>query len=181
MGWKQVKQHYQISYIVHVDDGSICIRSIRQPALIVIGADGAFKKRYSDSDSGSSSEELQRIQDAMSADPAKLLALIEAEDQFDKSVAVYTFEGYEILEKFCESPGWPRVTHAGELMYPNLYSTDKEKVIVWAKANAERGLQAYTRLVDEARAKLENLQLALEVQQRNGLKLQELYPEDAHE
>lgn len=173
MGWKKVKEHYQISYIVHVDDDSICIRSNMQPSLIVIGTDGKFKQRYADS----KFEELHRIQDAMDADPATLIALIKAEDQFDKSVPVYTFEGADILEKFCEFPGWPRVTHAGELMYANLYSTDKDKVILWAKRNAERGLQAYTRLVEEARAKLESLQSELEVQQRNFSKLSELYPE----
>lgn len=175
MGWKTVKQHYQISHIVHVDDDAICIRSNMQPALIVIGVDGEFKQRYTDS----SSEELQRIQDEMDAAPAKLIELIQAEDQFDKSVPVYTFEGADILEKYCEFPGWPRVTHAGELMYPNLFSTDKDKVIVWAKRNAERGLDAYTRLVEEAQAKLESVQSELEIQQRNCSKLSELYPEDA--
>jgi len=174
MGWKKVKEHYQISHIVHVDGDSICIRANMQPALIVVGTDGEFKKRYTNSDS----EELNRIQDEMSADPAKLLELIQAEDQFDKSVPVYTFEGADILEKYCESPGWPRVTHAGELMYPNLYSTDKNKVILWAKRNAERGLDVYTRMVDEAKAKLEGLQSDLEAQQRNCAKLKELYPEE---
>jgi len=58
MGWKKVKEHYQISHIVHVDGGSICIRSNMQPALIVIGADGELKKRHADSDS----EELQEKQ-----------------------------------------------------------------------------------------------------------------------
>ena len=174
MGWKIVKEHYQISHIVHVDGDAICIRSNMQPALIVIGTDGKFKQRYSDS----KFEELLRIQDAMDADPAKLLELIQAEDQFDKSVAVYTFEGADIVEKYCEFPGWPRVTHAGELMYPNLYSTDKDKVILWAKRNAERGLDAYTRMVEEAIAKLEGLQSELETQQRNCSKLRELYPEE---
>lgn len=172
MGWKKVKEHYQISHIVHVDDGAICIRSNMQPALIVIGTDGEFKKRYSNADS----EELNRIQNEMSADPAKLLELIQAEDQFDKSVPVYTFEGANILEKYCELPGWPRVTHAGELMYPNLYSTDKIKVILWAKRNAERGLHAYTQQVEAAKAKLESLQSELDAQQHNCAKLSELYP-----
>ena len=175
MGWKKVKQHYQISHIVHVDGDAICIRSNMQPALIVIGTDGEFKQRYTDS----KLEELLRIQDEMDADPEKLLELIQAEDQFEKSVAVYTFEGADILEKVCEFPGWPRVTHGGELMYPNLYSTDKDKVVVWAKRNAERGLDAYTRMVEEARAKLEGLESELEIQQSNCAKLSELYPQDA--
>lgn len=173
MGWKTVKEHYQISHIVHVDDDSICIRSNMQPALIVIGADGELKKRYTDSDS----EELIRIQDEMDADPAKLLELIQAEDQFDKSVPVYTFDGCEILEKYCEFPGWPRVTHEGELMYPNLYSTDKDKVITWAKRNAERGVEAYSRMLEEARKKVDALESELETQQGNQSKLNELYPE----
>lgn len=173
MGWKKLKEYYQISHIVHVDGDAICIRSNRQPALIVIGIDGEFKQRYTES----KLEELQRIQDEMDADPEQLLELIQAEDQFAKSVPVYTFEGADILEKYCESPGWPRVTHGGELMYPNLYSTDKAKVILWAKRNAERGLDAYTRLVEEASAKLDALQSELDAQQDNCAKLRELYPE----
>ena len=113
----------------------------------------------------------------MSADPEKLIELIQTDDHFDKSIPVYTFEGCEILEKFCEFPGWPRVTHEGELMYPNLYSTDKEKVILWAKRNAERGVETYTRLVDEARKKADALATELETQQRNQSTLQALYPE----
>ena len=58
MGWKKVKEHYQISHIVHVDGDSICIRSNMQPALIVIGTGGEFKQRYTDS----KFEELLRIQ-----------------------------------------------------------------------------------------------------------------------
>ena len=45
------------------------------------------------------------------------------------------------------------------------------------KRNADLGLHAYTRLVEEARVKLEDLKSELEVQQDSCAKLSELYLE----
>lgn len=62
-------------------------------------------------------------------------------DTFATSILVYTYKGARIIEKRCEEPGWPNVTHDGEMMYDNTFSTDKNTVVGWAKANARAGLR----------------------------------------
>jgi hypothetical protein len=45
MGWKSVKEHYQIKHIVQVTDKGICVGSPYIHDVIIIGLDGKVLKR----------------------------------------------------------------------------------------------------------------------------------------
>lgn len=152
MGWKNVRDHYQVQHTVQVTDAGICIGSPYIHNIIVIGLDGVVKKRY---ESGRTNEDLRRIQDAFDADPEKLKELVLSPDTFSQAITVYTYndEG-EILEKKCEELDWPNVTHDGLMMYENTFSEDKDKVIAWAKRNAELYVKMAGENVASAEARL---------------------------
>lgn len=172
MGWKNVKEHYRIGHIVHVTDEGICIGSPYISDLIVIGLDGKLiKKRSLISDSDS--DNLGRYLREMNSDLLMLESLVKSKDKFDKSITVYTYDGGEIIEKQCEILGWPNVTHDGELMYENRFSTDRSVVVEIAKRSAaariemigdsiqqrEIELAERIKLLDESKANLANWKL----------------------
>lgn len=150
MGWKAVKDHYRIGHIVHVTEEGICIGSPYINNLIVIGLDGVLKK----TDDGRNNDDLRRYMQEMKADPEKLKELVLAEDKFNASIPVYTFEGATILEKQCETLGWPNVTHDGCLMYENTFSTNKKRVVLWAKENAQYSVSSAADSLERARVEL---------------------------
>lgn len=153
MGWKQVKEHYGITgpnRLVHVVDGEILIGVGYIPDLMKVSADGMLIKK----DDLLRSEDFARYAAAMEADPEKLLELVQAPDTFCASVTVYTYDGGTIIEKQCETPGWPNVTHDGQLMYENTHSTDKATVVEWARKNAAAGVRMCLRRVEEVEADL---------------------------
>jgi hypothetical protein len=151
MGWKALKEHYRIAdHIVQVTEKGVCIGSGHLPELIVITLDGKLLRRYE----SRGSEELTRYQSEIDADPNKLIELLQSEDAFTISTPVYTFQGAEIVEKFCEKPGYPNVTHDGQLMFKSKYSLDRIEVIRWAKEAAAYAQYGLKRVVDDARRKL---------------------------
>jgi hypothetical protein len=151
MGWKSVKEHYRIKHTVCVTEQGICIGSTYIHDIIVIGLDGKLKKR----DSGGSNDDLKRYMREFDADPKKLKSLVEAEDEFEKSVKVYTYD-YDgnILEKQCEEPGWPNSTHDGEMMYDNKFSTKRREVVKLAKQELRAAVRMMKDLVDRKRQDL---------------------------
>lgn len=62
----------------------------------------------------------------------------------------------------CEEAGWPNVTHDGQMMYENTFSTDRAEVVRWAYNNAVAGVEWRTRSVNEAREKLAMAEADLE-------------------
>lgn len=145
MGWKKIKEHYRIGHIVQVTPKGICIGSPYIHDLIVIGLDGEIIK----DDDGRSNEDLKRYLVEMRADPKKLRELAQAPDTFEENIPVYTYKGGKIIEKMCEEPGWPNVTHDGMEMYENTFSLDKNQVVAWAKQNAAAGIEnAHARIED---------------------------------
>ena len=154
MGWKNVKEHYQIGHSVQVTDKGICIGSPYVHDLIVLGLDGKVLKRFD----RRSNEDLTRYQDEFDADPEMLRRLIEAPDEFSASITIYTYCGGEVLEMRCEEPTWPNVTHDGQMIYDNTFSTDKEAVVAWAKKEAVCGLRYAEESVAEAEKRLAECQ-----------------------
>lgn len=163
MGWKNVKEHYKIGHIVQVTEQGICIGSPYISNLICI--------RYGKPTWGklgpSSNADLARYFSEMEADPAKLKALIDTPDTFEKSIFVYTYDGSEIQEKQCEEFGWPNVTHDGLLMYENTFSCDRDEVVRWAIRNAECSIEAITVQIDGMREDLAERQERLATRQRD--------------
>ena len=156
MGWKNVKVHYGITHYVMVADKGICIGSgYVHDLLVVTNSDeprdwrdsvdrtetkigcnlSLWRPRYL-----GQGEPFDGIVKAMMDDPATLRRLIETPDTFSASVPVYTYD-YDgnIIDKLCEEPGWPNVTHDGDMMYENTFSTDRDQVIKWAQRNMEAG------------------------------------------
>lgn len=131
MGWKSVKDHYRIDHIVHVRNGHICVGSAYIPDLMVISGEGKLIKSYESL--GRGNDDLRRYQQEMMDDPVLLTRLVKQQDAFGASITVWTYNNNSIIEKQCEEPGWPNVTHEGDLMYENLFSTDRTLVVGWAK------------------------------------------------
>lgn len=157
MGWKNVKEGYQIGHQVCVAEKGICIGSGYIHDLIVIGLNGVVKKRYD----SSSNDDLRRYQQEMDADPEKLKRLVQTPDSFEISITVYTYDGGDIIEKQCEAIGWPNVTHDGDMMYENTYSPDRDVVVQWAKHNADLGIKFAQERIEEAKASLIELEVSL--------------------
>lgn len=172
MGWKNIKEAYRIGHTVHVTAKGICIGSPYISEIIVIGADGRLTKRYEDR----GNEDLSRYQREMEADPDKLKRLIETPDTFGESITVFTFDEGDIIEKKCESVGWPNVTHDGQLMYENTFSTDLAKVVRWAKENADCGVKFGQENLATAVEKLEACRKRLTEARAARAKLEATYP-----
>lgn len=176
MGWKRLKEHYQIVHNVRVEDGNFCIGSDLMHDIIVIRPDGTFAQR---NDRPSSNAHLDRYQREMDADPAKLLELINQPDEFEKSVLIYTSYRDQIIEQFCEVPEWGNVTHCGQMIFENTHSTDKDVVIGWAFANARARVEMTTETLEDAKAHLAKLEARNAGAIQALASLQAAYPDQA--
>lgn len=174
MGWKNLKNHYRISHIVQITEQGICIGSGYIHDLIVIGLDGDIKKRYGDR--LSSNADLARYQQEMDADPATLRALVQSPDTFSTGIHVYTYDGGAILEKQCETPLYPNVTHDGCLMYENTFSTDKDEVVEWAKRNCDAAIRCVNESIQRLEHELAAARTELTQHQANRSQLEGEYP-----
>lgn len=175
MGWKNVKEHYRIGHTVQVNNKGIVIGSSYMPEIIVISLAGELTKLY---DTGfGSNEDLVRYQTEMLADLPKLKELIDTPDTFQTFIKVYTWSEGVILEKFCENTVWPSVTHDGELMYENTFSTDKEQVVRWAKKDVKGSLEGYTEAMEDYRQKMEKMRDKVRELQGYMEKLDSTYPD----
>jgi hypothetical protein len=175
MGWKNVKEHYRIGHIVQVTDKGIVIGSSYMPEIIVISMNGELTKLY---ETGfGSNEDLVRYQNEMLADLSKLKELIDTPDTFQTFIKVYTWKDGVILEKLCEDTAWPNVTHDGELMYENMFSTNKAQVVQWAKKNVKGSLVGYTEAIEDYRQKMEKMRDKVRELQGYMEKLDSSYPD----
>jgi hypothetical protein len=139
MGYKNIKEHYNIGHIVEVCNEEmyggrcICIGSAYAHDIIVIRIqDAKVVKRYKDGkydDGWSTNEDLARYDKAIKADEQNgiLKKLIETPDTFEKFLLVFTAKNGVVIREFCEEYGWPNTTHSGNKMYENTYfKTRKE-------------------------------------------------------
>ena len=150
MGWKTFKEHFKITYIVHTSEYGISIGSPYIPTIIRVGLDGVIKRRED-----TQTLKLREYQQAIERDPDLTRRLIEAEDVFAADIPVYTWEGDQIIRKYCEQPGHPNVTHDGQLMYDNMFHTDRNQVLQWALDSAKSWLIHSAELVKRCKNDLE--------------------------
>lgn len=160
MGWKSVKEHYRIEHAVAVyPEKGICIGSPYIHDIIVISLEtGQITRRWGEPHR----DPIARYLAEMDADPAKLAELVAQADTFERSIPVYTYEGAEIVECFCEEPEWPNVTHDGRMMFENTFSTDRDQVVKWAAREARASFEAWGDNLKEAVKRLN------ETKQRQG-------------
>lgn len=62
------------------------------------------------------------------------------------------------------------------MMYANLYSTDKAMVVVWAKQNAESGIEWQSERVEEIKRQLAEVEARVLESKMNRAKLETDYP-----
>lgn len=172
MGWKAFKEHFNITHIVQVKDAGICIGSGYMSDIATVNlATGAVTE-----DSTFSGFLSKYYPALLSAGAQEILHVINAEDRFSASVPVYTYDGGKIVEKRCELPGYPNVTHDGCLMYENTHSTDKDEVVRWAKRNAEAGISMFTRSIADTQKQLAEQNIALASYKNDLAELCAAYP-----
>lgn len=155
MGWKSVKEAYNIKHDVQVTKDGICIGSPYIHNIIVISQDGKIIKepgRW-----GSSDKNIIRYLAEMKVDMQRLRFLINMKDEFTRSIPVYTYEDGTIIQCFCEEAGWPNVTHDGRMQYENTFSVDREKVVEWAIADAQARINWLNKEMEIAVAALQNV------------------------
>ncbi len=173
MGWKTLKEHFGISHIVQATEKGICIGSGYihdladiDPATGKVSENSSFrdflKKSYPS---------------LLEASAEEILRLLGTQDSFSASIPVYTYRGGEIIEKQCETPGWPNVTHDGCVMYENMYSTDRLKVAKWAKRNAYLGVKYGREAVKDAEKELYQRKLRLVKEETDFAQLERDFPD----
>lgn len=154
MGWKSVKEHYKIQHIVHIKRGNLCIGSGYINNIIEVTPAGEFVERYD----RASNKELARYQQEIAQDLALFARLMSQQDHFMRSITVYTYDDSNIIEKQCEETGWPNVTHDGELMYENTFSTDRNVIVETALRNAKAHHEMTDRALKQALGTVQDLE-----------------------
>lgn len=176
MGWENLKEHFRIEHIVEVrKDGGVNIGSGYVSKLIIVKADGTFAWG---SLGESRNDDLARYAAEMTAaGPEKVRELLAATDTFHASIPIYTYDDGTILEKFCEVPEWPNLTHDGHVIYENTFSTDKAKVVARAKRNARLGVKNMRERVAETEQELAKQRARLAQEEADVVKLDADYPD----
>jgi hypothetical protein len=127
MGYKAVKERYDIKHLVSVENSKryggrcIYIGSPYQRDIIVIRiSDAKIVNRY---DGGGANENLLRYDEALAADAASgaLRSIVWKQDVFERSLPVYSVENWSVAKGYCEEYGWPNTTHDGEVMFDNTH------------------------------------------------------------
>jgi hypothetical protein len=173
MGWKNIKERFGIEHHVQVTATGVCIGSGYISELVTIdSATGAVKANEA---YGSFLKE--HYPALLEAAPDELVRLIAEPDTFSAAIVVYTYDGAEIVEKTCDKPGWPNVTHDGCMMYENSFSTDKSVVVGWAKNSAAIAVEGMRRRIAEVELELIRLNERLAGYEADQAKLAAAYPD----
>lgn len=175
MGWKNIKEHYRIGHLVQVTEAGICIGSPYVHDLIVISHTGEVVKT---GDHQYSNKDLCRYISEFNADPDKLKTLASSPDTFSKSITVFTYDGCEIIEKQCEEPGWPNVTHDGQMQYNNCFSATRSVVIEFARQEAAADVEMCEDRLCEARNTVKRYESRLNHARAVLKTLEQNYPQE---
>lgn len=173
MGWKNVRDYYKIEHIVQVTDKGLCIGSHYIHDLIVVGLDGKILKSYDNT--WTDNPDLSRYMKEFKEDPEKLADLITTPDTFLKSVSVWTYQNGTAISKFCEEPGYPNVTHEGELMYENVFFKTKEEAVAAARKNYQSEIRIREEILEQKQKELKEYEKDLETAWLNLSRLEKDY------
>lgn len=176
MGWKNVREHYLIVHIVAVFPGKgICIGSPYVHDLIVISPDG--KLHWGPLGIGEN-RDLARYHAEMTADLARLKALIDAPDTFGAALPVWTYDGGKIITAYCEKYGWPNCTHDGTLMYDNRFFRTEAEAVAKAKREADLGIRMAQEMIMESECTTNKRRALLAEVQAERDQLERDYPSE---
>jgi hypothetical protein len=155
MGWKAVEEHFKIKHIVCITHKGLCIGSAYIHDIAVINPS-----------TGEVRGNIKFLKDTypllLEAGPVEIKRLLGLQDQFQKSMHVYTYKDGKIIEEQCEEYGWPNVTHGGSLMYNNEYFGDRKSAVDAGKEEAAAGIRCMERRVTQIEGDLEEAKLQLE-------------------
>lgn len=135
MGFKAIKQHYDIKHIVAIYNEEkyggdcICIGSGYVHGLIAINIETG-KVFYSSLVTPGEDSEIGQLAARIKADEKNgvLRALIDEPDTFARNLPVFTTENWAVKAEQCEEYGWPNTTHTGRIMYENTYFRTRRSV-----------------------------------------------------
>ena len=173
MGWKTLKEKFGIMHIVQVAHNQICIGSAYVHNLATIDLQTG-KLEENSTFKGFLSREYPLL---LKATPEEIRNLLTIPDTFTRSIAVYTYDGSKIIEKWCETPGWPNITHDGSVMYDNTFSTDKALVVAWAKRSASLHIRQTRARIQDVDDDLKKLRDLLAADEAGQVKLDADYPD----
>lgn len=173
MGFKTFKNHFSIeNHIVSVTDG-----------VLYIGSDSVSKLVGFDMQTGAvllndtfNGFLNQYYPEILNATNEERLALINAQDVFERSIPVFTSNNGKIIEKACEHLGFPNVTHDGELMYVNSHYANRNDAIKHERKNLHCRIECYEESVQEIEARLAEKKQKLDETQKMLQEFNELYP-----
>lgn len=173
MGWKNLKEHFGIKHIVcRTEDGNIKIGSPYVSDLVVVTPFGEVIRTWH-----VEGTPLEAVVAQMRANPEQVQALIAKPDTFATSIPVYTWENATIVQRFCEEPGWPNVTHDGHLMYENTYTLSEAQARGWARDDLERAIHTRRERVARALETLDSTQEALTIALAHWDALHQQFPD----
>lgn len=158
MGWKRIKEYFDIEHIVQIQGEEVLIGSPFSSRLLAINMKtGEIFENSVFTDFGK-----RAYPELMNASKEKILSLINEVDNFSNSLIVYTYKDDKILEKFCEEYGYPNITHDGCIMYENSFFENKEDAIKKAKKVNEQDIKGYKEFIESLEKDLNKVKERLE-------------------
>lgn len=165
MGWKTVKEHFGIDSIVSVGIPA----SGEEPSTMYVG--GGYLTELVEIDMrtgkamikpGFESISTDEYKDLLHATPELLLELINKEDEFERSLPVYSEVHGEVREFYCEALGWPNTTHEGYLMFENTFFPDRKSCLEYVVEDAETCIVFTKRQIQELEVRVKDAKDFLE-------------------
>lgn len=179
MGWKNVKEFYNIRHIVQMIEGELYIGSPYVNDILIVDKEGVDKEgKVRNGSIIARNKDLERYRDDISKSPDKFIELMNKPDEFKRDILVYIYHpNTGIVEKKCEEKGWPNVTHDGQLMYDNIFYADVEKLIEQEKNNLGLWIERKKRAIKECEEMIEKHKKDLDIDRRSLDKLNIEYTE----
>lgn len=154
MGFKAIKQHYDIKHIVAIYNeekyggACICIGSGYVHGLIAINIETG-KVFYSSLVTPGENSEIGQLAARIKADEKNgvLRALIDEPDTFARNLPVFTIDRWAVKAELCEEYGWPNTTHNGAIMYENTYFHTRAEAYAYLLKETKAGVR-YCRFVE---------------------------------
>lgn len=151
MGWKAVKDVYNIKHIVHARDEFIFIGSPYVSEMWKLDSEGNIEMKLN----SGCDKDLNRYQKEFEANKTKLVELINQQDVFETAIEVWSFDHKQRkpVKKFCEKKGWPNATHDSELMFDNTFFDTELEAARYEIKNLKAGMKWMQEAVDDTLAK----------------------------
>lgn len=148
MGFKVIKQHYDIKHIVAIYNeekyggACICIGSGYVHGLIAINIETGKVFHSSIVTPGENSEIGQLAARIMEDEKNGVLrALIDEPDTFARNLPVFTTDNWAVKAELCEEYGWPNTTHTGRIMYENTYFRTRAEAYAELLKDTKNGIR----------------------------------------